>query len=215
MSEHASERTSERSGARKRSKQGGASKRVSGTSERANRQASGLVLTSRFLFVPDHSATAASSWTAATSGNNNNHNDDDDLAKSNAYLRENLSRFFGAEGRLSGGVAEVAERTTSGVAEVADRNTSTSAAIPVGVVEGPACRPAATSVSEGSVAPNSAVVEMLRTLEKAERLGAERHPCEVARGLVDVPALASLIDTLLKQLQDWKRSRRTIIPDHT
>ena len=50
-----SEQTSERSGGRERSKQSGASKRVSGVSERANRQASGPVLTSLFLFVPDHS----------------------------------------------------------------------------------------------------------------------------------------------------------------
>ena len=35
-----------------------ASERVSGTSERANGRASGPVLTSLFLFVPDHSATA-------------------------------------------------------------------------------------------------------------------------------------------------------------
>ena len=34
----------------------GASERVSGASERVNRRASGPVLTSRFLFDPDHSA---------------------------------------------------------------------------------------------------------------------------------------------------------------
>ena len=49
---------SERSGGRERSKQSGASKRVSGVSEQANGQASGPVLTSLFLFVPDHSAAA-------------------------------------------------------------------------------------------------------------------------------------------------------------
>ena len=46
---------SERSGGRKQSKQSGASERVSGASEQANRQASGPVLTSLFWFVPDHS----------------------------------------------------------------------------------------------------------------------------------------------------------------
>ena len=50
-----SERTSERSGGRERSEQSGSSERVSGASERANGRASGPVLTSRFLFVPDHS----------------------------------------------------------------------------------------------------------------------------------------------------------------
>ena len=54
--EWASERTSERSGGRERSEQSGASERVSGASERANGRASGPVLTSQFLFVPDHSA---------------------------------------------------------------------------------------------------------------------------------------------------------------
>ena len=38
------------------SEQSGASERVSGARERANGRASGPVLTSRFLFVPDHSA---------------------------------------------------------------------------------------------------------------------------------------------------------------
>ena len=42
---------SERSGGREQSEQSGASERVNG----ANGQASGPVLTSRFLFVPDHS----------------------------------------------------------------------------------------------------------------------------------------------------------------
>ena len=42
---------SERSGAREQSEQCGASERVSGASERANGQASGPVLTSRFLAV--------------------------------------------------------------------------------------------------------------------------------------------------------------------
>ena len=55
----ASERTSERSGGRERSEQSGASEWVSGASERANGRASGPVLTSRFLFVPDHSALIA------------------------------------------------------------------------------------------------------------------------------------------------------------
>ena len=50
-----SERASERSGGRERSEQSGASERVSGASERANGRASGPVLTSLFLFVPDHS----------------------------------------------------------------------------------------------------------------------------------------------------------------
>ena len=52
----ANERTSERSGGRERSEQSGASEGVSGASERANGRASGPVLTSLFLFVPDHSA---------------------------------------------------------------------------------------------------------------------------------------------------------------
>jgi len=51
----ASERTCERSGGRERSEQSGASKRVSGASERANGWASGLVLQSVFLAVIDHS----------------------------------------------------------------------------------------------------------------------------------------------------------------
>ena len=51
----ASERTSERSGGRKRSEQSRASKRVSGASERANGRASVPVLQSVFLAVFDHS----------------------------------------------------------------------------------------------------------------------------------------------------------------
>ena len=48
------------SGVRERSKQDGASERVSGESERKNGRASTSdpVLASRFLFVSDHSATA-------------------------------------------------------------------------------------------------------------------------------------------------------------
>ena len=52
----ASERTSERSGGRERIEQSGAIERVSSASEWANGQASGPVLSSRFLFIPDHSA---------------------------------------------------------------------------------------------------------------------------------------------------------------
>ena len=44
MSEGVSEQTSERSGGHEQSKQSGASKRVSGASERANGRASGPVL---------------------------------------------------------------------------------------------------------------------------------------------------------------------------
>ena len=51
-----SEKTIERSGGREQSEQSGATERVSGASERANGGASGPVLTSLFLFVPDHSA---------------------------------------------------------------------------------------------------------------------------------------------------------------
>ena len=51
---------SECSRGRERSEQSGASKRVSGASERANGRASGPVLTSWFLFVPDHSAPVPS-----------------------------------------------------------------------------------------------------------------------------------------------------------
>ena len=46
---------SERSGARERSEQSGASERVSGASERGNGRASGPVLLSVFLAVIDHS----------------------------------------------------------------------------------------------------------------------------------------------------------------
>ena len=55
-SEGVSERTSERSGGRERSKLSGASERVSGASERANGRASGPVLQPVFLAVLDHSA---------------------------------------------------------------------------------------------------------------------------------------------------------------
>ena len=48
---------SERSGGRERSEQSGASKRVSGASERENGRASGPVLQSVFLAVIDHSET--------------------------------------------------------------------------------------------------------------------------------------------------------------
>ena len=51
-----SERTNERSGACKRSKQSGASEWVSGASEQAKEQVSGLVLTSWFLAYLNHSA---------------------------------------------------------------------------------------------------------------------------------------------------------------
>ena len=51
----ASKRMSELSGGHERSEQSRASERVSGASERANGRASGPVLTSLFLFVPDHS----------------------------------------------------------------------------------------------------------------------------------------------------------------
>ena len=53
-SEWASERTNERSGARERSEQCGASEWVSGASERASGRANGPVLTSRFPAVPNH-----------------------------------------------------------------------------------------------------------------------------------------------------------------
>ena len=52
-----SKQKSERSGGRERSQQSGARERVSGASERANKRASGPVLTSRFSFVLDHIAT--------------------------------------------------------------------------------------------------------------------------------------------------------------
>ena len=58
---------SERSGGRQRSEQSGASKRVSGASERANGRASDPVLTSQFLFVPDHSASTPVWMTTPTS----------------------------------------------------------------------------------------------------------------------------------------------------
>ena len=58
----ASERASERSGGREQSEQSGAGERVSGASERANGRASGPVLTSRFLFVPDQSAVGLTSY---------------------------------------------------------------------------------------------------------------------------------------------------------
>ena len=47
---------SERSRARERRGQCGASERMTGASEQANGRASGPVLMSRFLFVPDHIA---------------------------------------------------------------------------------------------------------------------------------------------------------------
>ena len=50
-----SERMSERSGGRERSEQSGASKRVSGASERANGRASAPVLTSGFFVDLAHS----------------------------------------------------------------------------------------------------------------------------------------------------------------
>ena len=56
---------SEHSGARERSIQGGASKRGSGTSEQANGQASGPVLTSGFLVNLAHCAVAAVAVEAA------------------------------------------------------------------------------------------------------------------------------------------------------
>ena len=51
-----SEEVSERSGGRERSELSGVSEQVSSASERANGRASGPVLSSLFLFVPDHSA---------------------------------------------------------------------------------------------------------------------------------------------------------------
>ena len=51
-----SKRISERSEANEQRERGGASKQVSGASEQANGRASGPVLTSLFLLVPDHSA---------------------------------------------------------------------------------------------------------------------------------------------------------------
>ena len=47
---------SERTNEREQNEQSGASGRVSGASERANGRLRSPVLTSRFLFVPDHSA---------------------------------------------------------------------------------------------------------------------------------------------------------------
>ena len=49
-------KVSERSGARERSEQYGASERVSGASERANGRVGGPVLTSAFLIILAHSA---------------------------------------------------------------------------------------------------------------------------------------------------------------
>ena len=51
----ASEQTSERSGGRERSEHSGASERVSSVSERGNGRASGLVITSGFLNILNHS----------------------------------------------------------------------------------------------------------------------------------------------------------------
>ena len=51
--------------------------RVSGASERANGRASGPVLTSLFLFVPDHSALFSSSFAEAELKGKNDHDDDD------------------------------------------------------------------------------------------------------------------------------------------
>ena len=59
MSERASEQMSEHSGVRERSEQCGTSERVSGASERGNGRASGPVLTTRFLAVPNHCASTA------------------------------------------------------------------------------------------------------------------------------------------------------------
>ena len=50
---------SEHSTGHELSKQSGASERVSGANKRANGRASGPVLTSLFLFVPDHSASVS------------------------------------------------------------------------------------------------------------------------------------------------------------
>ena len=55
-----SKRASERSEGRERSEQSGASKRVSGASERANGRASGPVLTSVFLVILAHCEVAIS-----------------------------------------------------------------------------------------------------------------------------------------------------------
>ena len=57
---------SERSGVQDRSKQGGASKRVSGASERANVRASGPVLQSEFLVILTHSPTGDDSGRETT-----------------------------------------------------------------------------------------------------------------------------------------------------
>ena len=67
------ERTSERSGRRERSEQygaseqvSGASEQVSGASERVNGRASDPVLTSLFLFAPDHSAVVTLALSPST-----------------------------------------------------------------------------------------------------------------------------------------------------
>ena len=62
VSERASKQMNERNGARERSKQCGASKLMSGASERANARVSGTVLTCGFLVVLDHSAMVERSF---------------------------------------------------------------------------------------------------------------------------------------------------------
>ena len=60
---------SELSGGCKQSEQSGANKQMSGASERANGRVRGPVLTSLFLFVPDHSATSPTTPQLVKNGN--------------------------------------------------------------------------------------------------------------------------------------------------
>ena len=79
------ERASERSGGRERSEQSAASEQVSGEYERANGRASDPVLTSLFLFDPEHSEMGR--WT-----NGDDAHDAHD-AHDDAHAREEEFRY--------------------------------------------------------------------------------------------------------------------------
>ena len=92
----------------------GAGKRVSGASERANRQASDPILTSLFLFVPDHSEAVHGIQRMDGDDHKENHDDDNDdqtvahhpprtCASTNASIPLSASSPSACEHRLAWG----------------------------------------------------------------------------------------------------------------
>ena len=101
-----SERANERSGARKRSEQCGASEQVSGMSERGDRRASGPVLQSVFLVILDHSASFRQSvcsvyFLTLSNSDEADFSYHDDVARGESSLDEEMAAMDSHQTRMN------------------------------------------------------------------------------------------------------------------